>query len=111
MAEYSKTDDGTATTVVERRRGPGFVIGIVLLTAVVIVGLLFATGFWKADVQGGSLPDVKVSAKGGDMPNVDLKSKEVVVGTKSTTVDVPKIETKKTKIDVPVVGVKDGDAK
>jgi hypothetical protein len=40
-----------------------------------------------------------------------VKSKELVVGTKSTTVDVPKVETRKATIDVPVIGVKGGDAK
>ena len=69
--------------------------------------VLFATGFWKADVKEGALPDVDVSAQGGALPEVDVDSKEVVVGTKETTVEVPKIETEKEKIDVPVVGVKD----
>ena len=107
MADYYRTDDGTQTTVVERRRSPGMTVGIVLVVLIAIIGLLFATGFWKANVQGGSLPDVKVSAQGGSLPDVDVKSKKVVVGTKETTVDVPKVETKKAKIDVPVVGVKD----
>lgn len=97
MAEY-RNADGT-TTVVERRSSGGRTIGIIVVLALVVVGLLFATGFWSADVKGGSLPDVKVSAKGGDLPDVDLKSKEVVVGTKKTTVDVP------------TVGVKDDDKK
>lgn len=105
MAEYQNAD-GT-TTVVERRSGAGRTIGIILLVAVIIVGLLFATGFWSADVKGGALPDVKVSAKGGDLPDVNLKSKEVVVGTSKTTVDVPTVKTKKATIDVPTVGVKD----
>lgn len=104
MAEY-RTDDGV--TVVERRGGAGRVIGIIVLLAVVIVGILFATGFWSADVKEGALPDVKVSADGGKLPDVDLNSKELVVGTKSTTVDVPKVETEKKEVSVPVVGVKD----
>ncbi|WP_245829535.1 hypothetical protein [Sphingomonas dokdonensis] len=71
------------------------VVGILALIAVV----LFATGFWSADVKEGSLPDVDVSAKGGEMPAVDLDSKAVVVGTK------------KTEVEVPVVGVKDNGEK
>lgn len=53
------------------------------------------------------MPDVDISAKGGSLPKVDLDSKEVVVGTKSTKVDVPKVTTEKESIAVPVVGVKD----
>ena len=91
----------------ERRGNGGKVIGGLLLVALIIVGALFATGFWSADVKGGALPKVDISAKGGDMPSVDLTSKEVVVGTTKTKVDVPTIKTEKTTIDVPTVGVKD----
>ncbi|MDX3908975.1 MAG: hypothetical protein QHC67_04060 [Sphingobium sp.] len=67
-----------------------------IVAAVVLIGIiLFATGFWSADVKEGALPDVKVSADGGKLPDVDVDSKEVVVGTK------------KEEIEVPVVGVKD----
>jgi beta-lactam-binding protein with PASTA domain len=76
--------------------------------AVVIVGVLFATGFWSAEVtEEGEMPDVDVSASAGKLPEVDLDSKEVVVGTKETTVEVPKVKTEEEKIDVPVIGVKD----
>ncbi|WP_070157712.1 hypothetical protein [Sphingobium phenoxybenzoativorans] len=89
----------------ERKSGAGKTLLIVAVVIAAVVGLLFATGFWSADVKEGALPEVSV--KGGDMPDVDVKSKEVVVGTKETTVDVPKVETEEKKIDVPVVGVKD----
>jgi hypothetical protein len=90
---------------VERKSNAGKVVLGVFVVAAVIIGLLFATGFWSADVKEGALPEVSV--KGGDMPAVDVNSKEVVVGTKETTVDVPKVETEEKKVDVPVVGVKD----
>ncbi|MDB5709110.1 MAG: hypothetical protein JWL96_1180 [Sphingomonas bacterium] len=107
MAEY-RNEDGT-TTVVERRTGPGLIIGIIVALAVIIVAFLFLTGFWSADVKrSGSLPDVHVSAEGGSLPKVDVHSKEVVVGTKATKVTVPKVESTQTTVDVPVVGVKDG---
>lgn len=106
MAEY-RNADGT-TTIVEKRSNTGMVIGSIIALAVIVVALLFLTGFWSADVKKtGSLPDVQVSAKGGSLPEVDMNSKEVVVGTKATQVTVPKVETTKTTIDVPVVGVKD----
>ncbi len=82
------------------------VLGL-LVVVVLIAIVLFATGFWKADVKEGALPDVDVSAEGGKLPDVDVDSKELVVGTTETNVEVPKIETETEKVDVPVVGVKD----
>lgn len=78
---------------------------IILAVAVLVIIVLFATGFWSADVKEGALPSVNV--EGGEMPAVDLDSKEVVVGTTDTTIEVPKIETEKETVSVPVVGVKD----
>jgi len=84
--------------IVERRRGgAGRGLLIILLLIVAVVAVLFATGFWSADVKKGALPDVNVSVKGGELPRVDVDSKKVVVGTKKET------------IDVPTVGVKEGD--
>ena len=111
MVEYT-TDRNGDRVIVERRGGAGRVLGIVAVVAIIIVALLFLTGFWSADVtKKGALPDVDISAKGGALPKVDLDSKEVVVGTKSTTVEVPKVKTEKESISVPVVGVKDNGEK
>jgi len=109
MAEY-RNQDGT-TTYVEKRSNTGMIVGGIVLLVLIVVGFLFATGFWSADVKGGALPKVNVSAKGGDLPDVDVKSKEIVVGTSKTTVDVPKVKTEKESISVPVVGVKDNGNK
>lgn len=104
MSDYRTTD----RVVVEKRSGAGRVILIILVVAAVIVGLLFATGFWSANVtKSGALPEVSV--KGGALPKVDMDSKEVVVGTSKTTVDVPKVKTEKETVSVPTVGVKDDD--
>lgn len=109
MVEYT-TDANGNRVVVERRGGAGRVLAIVAVVAIVIVGLLFLTGFWSADVtKKGSLPEVDISAKGGSLPKVDLDSKKVVVGTKETSVDVPKVKTEKETISVPAIGVKDGE--
>ena len=110
MVEYT-TDRNGDRVIVERRGGAGRVLGIVAVVAIIIVALLFFTGFWSADVKKGALPDVDISAKGGALPKVDLDSKEVVVCTKSTTVEVPKVKTEKESISVPVVGVKDNGEK
>ncbi|MGK2911903.1 MAG: hypothetical protein ACSLE1_19200 [Sphingobium sp.] len=85
--------------VVVRKSNTGRNIAILVIVALAIIGFLFATGFWSADVKEGALPDVDVSAEGGKLPGVDLDSKEVVVGTK------------KTEVEVPVVGVKDNGEK
>ena len=85
------------------------VMGI-LVVVVLIVIVLFATGFWSADVEEGALPDVDVSAQGGEMPGVNLDSKEVVVGTTETQIEVPRVETERTTVDVPAIGVRDDGA-
>ncbi len=105
-----RNPDGThpvrETVVVTKPRGMNTLL-IVLLAVAAIVGLLFATGFWSADVKNGALPEVSV--QGGALPDVDLDSKEVVVGTTKAEIDVPKIKTEKEEISVPVVGVRDGE--
>jgi hypothetical protein len=83
--------------VIVERRGPGRTIAILAIVALAIVGVLFATGFWSADVKEGDMPEFSV--KGGALPKVDVDSKEVVVGTK------------KEEIEVPTVGVKDNGEK
>ena len=104
MATYT---DENGRVIVEKRSGAGTVIGVIVALAIVVVVVLFATGFWSANVtKEGSLPSIKVDAQGGEMPKVDVNSKKIVVGTTPQTVDVPKVETKKTTIDVPTVGVK-----
>lgn len=89
MAEHYNSD-GT------RKSGIGVWVWV-LVAAIVVAGVLFATGFWSADVKEGAMP--KVAVEGGKLPEVDVDSKEVVVGTE------------KKEIDVPVVGVKDNGEK
>jgi len=81
--------------VAERRGGPGKTIAILLVVVLAVAGILFATGFWSADVKEGDMPEVSV--RGGALPKIDVDSKEVVVGTE------------KKEIDVPTVGVKDNE--
>lgn len=90
-------DDPYGDRVVVKKSNGGRTIAIILIIALAVVGFLFATGFWKADVSGGDLPEVSV--KGGELPAVDVDSKEVVVGTK------------KEEVEVPTVGVRDNGEK
>lgn len=91
MAEVHRDPyDGDRVVVHKSRTGRTLAIALILILA--IVGILFATGFWKADVSGGDVPEVSVD--GGALPNVDVDSKEVVVGTKEETVDVPTVGVK-----------------
>lgn len=111
MVDYT-TDRNGDRVIVERRGGAGRILAIVAGIVVLIVAILFLTGFWSAKVtKEGSLPSVDVSAKGGELPKVGLDSKEVVVGTKKTSVDVPKVKTEKETISVPAIGVKDNGEK
>lgn len=92
--------------VVIERSNAGRTIFVLILVLAAVVAVLFASGFWSANVSGGKLPEVKVSADSGALPNVDVKSKTIVVGTKTTQIDVPKVETTKADVSVPTVGVK-----
>ena len=109
MADYRTNETGDRVYVERRNGGAGRIIGILALLALIVVALLFFTGFWRVNSSGGSLPKVDVSAKGGSLPKVDLDSKKLVVGTKETTVEVPKVKTEKETISVPVVGTSEGD--
>jgi hypothetical protein len=77
---------------------------ITILAIVVVIGIIaLATGFINLSGNAGELP--KVAVEGGALPTVDADVGDVNVGTKNTTVEVPKIETEKEKIEVPTVSV------
>ncbi|CAH0356495.1 MAG: hypothetical protein V4533_14745 [Pseudomonadota bacterium] len=90
MVDVRNDPYGDRTVV--RKSGSGKTIAIILAAVLVIIGVLFATGFWKADVTGGDIPEVSV--QGGALPKVDVDSKEVVVGTKTEEVEVPTVGVK-----------------
>ena len=81
-------------TVYRRRRGGGFLIGLLLVLGIIIF-LLFYTGFWSANVtQNGALPKISVNTTPGVMPKVDLQSKQIVIGSKQESVAVPTVKVK-----------------
>ena len=102
MTEYRNNN---RRTVIVKKRSGGTIFAIILVAVAAIVFILFATGFWSANVtKSGAMPEVSV--KGGELPKVDVQSKQIVVGTTKAKVDVPKIKTETETIDVPTVGVK-----
>ncbi len=72
MAEYRDTSSNT--TCVENKSNAGMIIGGVILLLAIIVKLLFATGFWSANVKSGAMANIDVSAEGRAVPAVDVKS-------------------------------------
>jgi len=76
------------------------VIAIIVVIAIIAV----ATGFVNLHGTPGEAPKVAVS--GGKLPSVDADVGSVDVGTKNTTIDVPKVDTVKKSIEVPTVDVK-----
>ena len=102
MTDYRNNDRETVTV---GKRSSGTILTIILVAVAVIVFILFATGFWSANVtKSGALPEVSV--KGGELPKVDMHSERVVVGTTKAKVIVPKVKTETETIDVPTLGVK-----
>lgn len=85
MAEVHR-DPYSGDRVVVHKSRRGLMLAVIVVLILAVVGILFATGFWKADVRGGDMPEVSV--KGGELPKVDVDSKGVVVGTKKETIDV-----------------------
>ncbi|WP_420138642.1 hypothetical protein [Sphingomonas sp.] len=78
---------------------------VTILAIVVVIGIIaVATGFVNLRGTPGTLP--KVSVQGGQAPAVSADVGSIDVGTKNTTVDVPKVETTKKTVEVPTVDVK-----
>ncbi|MFW2828833.1 hypothetical protein [Sphingomonas sp. ID0503] len=76
---------------------------LAIIVLIVIVG--FFTGFIGAkQTQEGALPSVSV--QGGQLPKFDVDTANVSVGTKETTVEVPKVGTETKTVDVPTIAVK-----
>ncbi len=78
---------------------------IVTVLAIVVVIAIIAvmTGFVNLHGNSGSLP--KVAVEGGKLPTVKADVGSVDLGTKNTTVEVPKVETTKKQVEVPTLSV------
>ncbi|QMW24497.1 hypothetical protein H3309_02925 [Sandaracinobacteroides saxicola] len=78
----------------KREGGLGRTLGIILLVAVALFAIAWATGFINFDTSGSlRAPDVKV--EGGELPAVQMETADVNVGTKETTIEVPTVDVDK----------------
>lgn len=75
------------------------IIAIVVVIAIIAV----ATGFVNLHGSSGSMP--KVAVEGGSMPSVNADVGSVDVGTKKTSVEVPKVTTTTKTVETPTVAV------
>lgn len=77
------------------------------IAAIVLLVLVIALAFGYLRVrqtQTAKLPEVSV--QGGQAPKFDVDAAKVDVGTKQTSIPVPKVETKREPITLPTVDVK-----
>jgi hypothetical protein len=82
----------------------GLIIAVVAVLAIIAA---FAFGLIDIDqTKEAKLPEIK--AEGGALPKFDADVADVDVGTKNTTVELPKVEvdTTKEKVELPTIDVK-----
>jgi hypothetical protein len=78
--------------------------GVIAIVVIIIVVIAVVFGFLRVrQTQTAKLPEVSV--QGGQAPKFDVDAAKVDVGTKQSSVPVPKIETKQQPITVPTVSV------
>lgn len=78
-----------------------------ILAVILVLAVIAAFAFGLIDINQTKetrLPQVSVT--GGQAPAFDVNTAKVDVGTKTTTVEVPKVETEKRAIEVPTLDVK-----
>ena len=73
------------------------------IVTILVIVVLVAIGFVNLHGSSGSMP--KVAVEGRSMPSVKADVGSVDVGSKNSTVDVPKVETVKKTVSVPTVAV------
>jgi hypothetical protein len=77
---------------------------VTILAIIVVIAIIaIATGFVDLHGNSGSLPTLKV--EGGQAPTVQADVGSIDLGTKNTTVAVPKVDTVDKKVKVPTVAV------
>jgi hypothetical protein len=70
--------------------GPGRLIAIVALLALLGLAAAWATGLFNIGTSG-TLQAPKVSVQGGEVPAVEVETADIDVGTKTETVEVPTV--------------------
>lgn len=77
---------------------------VTILAIIVVIGIIaVATGYVNLHGKAGTMPTVSV--QGGSAPAVSADVGSIDVGSKNSSVDVPKIETVKKTVQVPTVEV------
>jgi hypothetical protein len=77
---------------------------VTILAIIVVIAIIaIATGFVNLHGNSGSLPTLKV--EGGQAPTVQADVGSIDLGTRNTTVAVPKVDTVDKKVKVPTVAV------
>lgn len=75
----------------EHRSGAGRVIMWVIIVAIAVFVIAWATGFVNFRTSGSlKAPDVAVT--GGEVPSVRMETPDIDVGTRTTTVEVPTVD-------------------
>jgi hypothetical protein len=78
-----------------------------ILAVILVLAVIAAFAFGLVDInqtKETKLPEVSV--QGGQAPAFDVDTAKVDVGTKNTTIEVPKVKTEKETIEVPSIDVK-----
>lgn len=77
---------------------------VTILAIIVVIGIIaVATGYVNLRGDAGSMP--KVSVQGGSAPSVSADVGSIDVGTKNSTVEVPKVTTTTKVVETPTVQV------
>lgn len=84
----------------------GIIVGVIAIALIVWLGSMLID---VDQTKEGELPsvDVDVEADAGELPEFDVDTGEVVVGTTTETVLVPKVEMVEEEVEVPTVGIKE----
>ena len=81
---------------------------VTILAIIVVIGIIaVATGFVDLHGDAGKAPTVSVS--GGQAPRVSADVGRIDVGTKTSTVEVPKVTTTTKTVETPSISVKKAD--
>lgn len=93
MVEYRA--DRVPITDDQDNSGPWRTVALLVGALALLLGVLFATGFWNAQAQQPEkLPEMNVRAVGGLLPGIVVEPNNAITGTMKIPVDVPALDSK-----------------